>query len=153
MQDEEKIANAISDSVAPLLMPAIHLYTWRDRDVLIITVSHNFGPYHLKSAGVEKGTYMRLGSTNRLADSQTISEINRLRQNKHFDEQLNNDCPLDEIDMNLAKKLFQEKSKTFTERTAQTLGLIVQHHERKFPSNGAVLLFGKIIGTIYRMQL
>jgi len=143
LQDEEKIASAIFDSVSPLLMATIHLYTWRDRDVLIVTVSHSFGPYYLKSVGVEKGSYIRLGSTNRPADSDTITEISRLRQNKHFDEQLNNNCPTSEIDMGLAKTLFQAKSKNFTDRTTQTLGLIVQHHEKKFPSNGAVLLFGK----------
>lgn len=143
LQDEEKIANAISDSIAPLLIPTFHLYTYENRDVLIITVAHNFAPYYLKSVGVEKGTYIRLGSTNRQADAHTILEIQRLRENKNFDAQLNKNFPLNNIQFDLAKKLFQEASKKFTEKTAQSLGLVVSYQNKEFPSNGAVLLFGK----------
>ena len=32
VQDEERIANAIADSVSPLLVPYFQFYTWRNRD-------------------------------------------------------------------------------------------------------------------------
>lgn len=142
LQDEEKIANAVAESIAPQLFPTFHLYTWRGKDVLIIVVSHTYGPYHLKAAGVEKGTYMRLGSTNRLADAHTISEINRLKENRHFDEQLNSEFPLEQVNFTLAEELFESVSKKFTSSSAQSLGLIVTYQNSKFPSNAAVLLFG-----------
>src|ERR1700761_1287011 len=44
LQDEEKIANAVADSVAPLLIPTFHPYTWKNRDLLIVEVAHSFGP-------------------------------------------------------------------------------------------------------------
>lgn len=149
LKDEEKIANAISDCIAPLLVPTIQLYTYRKRDVLIVTIPHWFGPYHLKSEGIENGTFVRLGSTNRLADAHTIYEIQRLREQKYFDEQPCVKASLDDIDMTLAKKLFAKVKKKFTEKTAQSLGLYVPYHSKLFPSNGAILLFGKHHGTFF----
>jgi ATP-dependent DNA helicase RecG len=141
LHDEEKVANAISDSIAPLLIPTIYKYTYRGKDVLIINVAHSFEPYYLKSAGIEKGVYMRLGSTNRLADEHAIQEIIRLRAHKYFDEQINTRCPLNQIQFNLIQELFQNESKKFTDKTAQSLGLTVHHQGKDFPSNGSVLLF------------
>jgi predicted HTH transcriptional regulator len=66
LQEEERIANAIVDSVTPLLIPSLQFHTWRGRDLLLISVPHSFGPYYIKS----KGTYIRFGSTNRIADAQ-----------------------------------------------------------------------------------
>lgn len=141
LEEEERIANAIADSVSPLLIPSLQLHTWRDRDLLLISVPHGFGPYFIKSKGLEEGTYIRFGSTNRLADTTTILEIQRLKEHKYFDEQPNFDCAVNEINFDLAKELFANISKKLTDRTAKSLGLIVQYHAKELPSNGAVLLF------------
>lgn len=141
LEEEERIANAIADSVSPLLIPSLQLHTWRDRDLLLISVPHSFGPYYIKSKGIEQGTYVRFGSTNRLADAATIVEIQRLREHKYFDEQPNFDCALNEINFDLARELFAKISKKMTDRTAKSLGLIVRHHAKELPSNGAILLF------------
>lgn len=141
LEEEERIANAIADSVSPLLIPSLQLHTWRDRDLLLVSVPHGFGPYYIKSKGIEEGTYIRFGSTNRLADATTILEIQRLKEHKYFDEQPNFDCTVTEINFDLAKELFATISKKLTDRTAKSLGLIVQYHAKELPSNGAVLLF------------
>lgn len=141
LEEEERIANAIADSVSPLLIPSLQLHTWRDRDLLLVSVPHGFGPYYIKSKGIEEGTYVRFGSTNRLADATTILEIQRLKEHKYFDEQPNFDCAVNEINFDLAKDLFATISKKLTDRTAKSLGLIVQYHAKELPSNGAVLLF------------
>jgi predicted HTH transcriptional regulator len=143
LQDEEKISSAIADSIHPLLFPSIDLCTWRDKDVLIVKVAHSYGPYYLKAKGVEGGTYMRLGSTNRLADQEAIQEIQKLRHNKPFDEQANVRCPIDQVQFGAAKELFAQRSKKFNESTASSLGLIVEEANKVFPSNAAVILFGK----------
>lgn len=57
LEEEERIANAIADSVSPFLIPSLQLHTWRDRDLLLISVPHSFGPYYIKSKGVEPTTY------------------------------------------------------------------------------------------------
>ena len=141
LEEEEHLAHAIADSVSPLLIPSLQLHTWRGRDLLLVSVSHGFGPYYIKSKGIEEGTYIRFGSTNRLADAATILEIQRLKEHKYFDEQPNFECTLNEINFDLAKKLFTKISKKLTDRTAKSLGLIVQYHAKEMASNGAVLLF------------
>jgi predicted HTH transcriptional regulator len=141
LEEEERIASAIADSIIPLLIPSLQLCTWRGRDLLLISVPHSFGPYYIKSKGMEEGTYIRFGSTNRLADAAIISEIKRLKEHKYFDEQPNFDCPIKEINFDLAKDLFADISKKFTDHTARSLGLVVQYHAKDHPSNGAVLLF------------
>lgn len=141
LEEEERIANAIADSVSPLLIPSLQLHTWRGKDLLLVSVPHGFGPYFIKSRGIDEGTYIRFGSTNRLADAATILEIQRLREHKYFDEQPNFDCKVQDINFDLAKELFADISKKLTDRTAKSLGLIVQYHAKEVPSNGAVLLF------------
>ena len=51
LEEEERIANAIADSVSPLLIPSLQFHTWRDRDLLLISVPHSFGPYLYQSKG------------------------------------------------------------------------------------------------------
>ena len=143
LKDEERLANAISDSIAPQILPQIQFHTWRDRDVMIISVSHSLGPYYLKLKGENQGVYVRFGSTNRLADPQTIAELKRLREHRSFDELPRHDCSLKEIDFQLAKKLFAEVSRKFTDHIAKAVGLIAPHHDKEFPTNGAILLFAK----------
>lgn len=68
IEEELRLANAIADSIEPLFNPDIHVLSWRNKEFLVILVPHSIGPYYAKSKGLKKGTYIRLGSTNRLAD-------------------------------------------------------------------------------------
>src|SRR3990167_7175863 len=86
LQDEERIASAVADSVSPTLLPNLQFISWRDKDVLIVTVSHTPGPFCLKDKGEEGGVYVRLGSTNRIADAAMIAEIKRLKEHTSFDQ-------------------------------------------------------------------
>ena len=144
LEEEEKIANAVADSIEPLLTPSIHLSTWRGRDLLIIHVPHSAGPFYLKSKGEANGTFIRLGSTNRLADKVTIENIKRLRLHLYYDEILCTEAKEDDLDLALAKSIFSEKSKKFSTQTAKSLHLLIKHQETFYPSLGGILLFGKI---------
>ena len=86
LQDEERIANAVADSVSPSILPNLQFLSWRGRDVLIVTVPHSFGPFYLKAKGESDGVYVRLGSTNRVADAALIAEIKRLKEHTSFDQ-------------------------------------------------------------------
>ena len=143
MTEELKVANAISNSIEPLLIPTLELITYRNKDVLIIQVPHCYGPFYLKSIGKEEGTYVRIGSTNRIADAETILEIESLREKKYFDELPNVSCSIDDIDLTEAKGIFAKHKKKFTEKTAQSLGLVVSYQGTLFPSNAGLLLFGR----------
>src|SRR5271165_6400033 len=51
LQDERRLANAIADTIAPLIMTDIHIVSWRDKELILINVPHAMGPFHLKSVG------------------------------------------------------------------------------------------------------
>src|ERR1700730_14318986 len=127
LQEEEKIANAIADSVSPLLIPTLQFCSFRDRDILIITVPYSPSLYHLKTKGEIAGTFIRLGSTNRLADAHIIAEIRRLKEHTSFDQLPDCKYSLADFDFDLAKKLFAHAGKTFTEAKAKSLELLIEH--------------------------
>jgi ATP-dependent DNA helicase RecG len=141
--EEERIANIVADSITPLITPTFQFHTWRNRDLLIITIHHAIGPYYLKAGGLERGVYVRLGSTNRMADQATVADIQRMTVHQSFDQLPNLKTETDDIDFELAKKLFAKVSKKFTTNVATSLELLVKYQGTYYPSNAAILLFGK----------
>ncbi len=143
LKEEERIASVIADSIAPLMTPNFQFHTWRNRDVLIISVTYVPVPYYLKSKGIEHGVYIRLGSTNRMADRATIAEIQRLAIHQSFDELPNLQSRQSDLNFSLAKELFLQVTKRFDLNIAKSLHLLVPHQSHDYPSNGALLLFGQ----------
>ena len=143
LQDEEKIASAVADAVSPTLLPNLQFISWRGRDVLIVTVPHNPGPFFLKNKGEDHGVYVRLGSTNRIADPTLIAEIKRFKAHTSFDHLPELKATPDDLDLDLALKLFTAVDKPFTKSTAKSLELIVDHRGIPYPTKGALMLFGK----------
>jgi len=143
LQEEEKIASAIADSISPLLIPNLQFCSFRDRDILIITVPYSPNLYHLKLKGEIAGTFIRLGSTNRLADAHIIAEIRRLKEHTSFDQLPDCKYSLNDFDFELARKFFANAGKTFTETKAKALELLTSSQSETYPSKGGLLLFGK----------
>jgi ATP-dependent DNA helicase RecG len=143
LQDEERIASAVADSVSPTLLPNLQFISWRDKDVLIVTVPHSPGPFYLKDKGEHGGVYVRLGSTNRIADAALIAEIKRVKEHTSFDQLPELKATPDDLDMDLARRLFAAVDKPFTKSTAHSLELIVDYRGSLRPTKGALMLFGK----------
>ena len=75
-QTMDGIANAISDSCEPQIVPEIEPYTIEGKTVIVVTVSPEpQRPYYLKSKNKEKGIYIRVGGTTRLAHPVKIKEL------------------------------------------------------------------------------
>ena len=74
---EERLANAISDSIRPALMPEIEIISNNGKPLLMVRVPHWRGPFYLKTDGPENGVYIRLGSTNRQAGPEILAELHR----------------------------------------------------------------------------
>ncbi len=143
LTDEARVANAIADSVEPLLTPNLQLVTWRGHDLLLVTVMHSIGPYYLKAKGEKQSTYVRFGSTNRVADALTLKSIHRLRDHITYDEMPCNAAQEGDLDMTSAEEMFAEHSKPLNKARAIALGLYKRNHSKVIPTNGGILLFGK----------
>lgn len=75
-QTMDSITNAISDTCEPQIIPEIEPYTVEGKTVIVVTVTPEpRRPYYLKSKGKEKGTYIRVGATTRLAFPEKIKEL------------------------------------------------------------------------------
>ena len=140
---EERLANLISDNILPRLIPDIEVLPWRRTHVLAIQVHpSSVRPHYLKSTGLEGGTYVRVGSTNRRADSELIDELRRFSRGETFDEQAMPDCDSEAIDFRAASESFASVRK-LKRADLDTLRLTTKHQGRKVPTVGGMLLFGK----------
>ena len=75
-QTMDSIANAISDSCEPQIIPEIEPSTIEGKTVIVVTIHPEpQRPYYLKSQGKERGTYIRVGGTTRPAHPVKIKEL------------------------------------------------------------------------------
>lgn len=72
----DSIANAVSDSCEPQIVPDIEPQTIDGKNIIVVTVEAGKNrPYYLKSKGKENGTYIRVAGTSRLAFPEKITEL------------------------------------------------------------------------------
>lgn len=141
---EERIANLVSDSIAPRVLPDIEILPWRRTQVIAIQVHpSSTRPHFLKREGAEKGTYIRIGSTNRRADAEMVHELRRTARGESFDEQPMPHLDSEALDFRAASESFAEFRK-LSKRDLETLRAITDYQGRKVPTVGGVLLFGRV---------
>jgi ATP-dependent DNA helicase RecG len=139
---EEKLANAIADSIYPPLMPEIETTSLEGKALIVIRVVHWRGPFYLKAQGPEEGVYVRLGSTNRVAGPELIAELKRSISNISFDQL---PCPgvdASGLDMDRIKQAFANVDRKINQKKLETLGILVPYANKLVCSNGGLILFG-----------
>ncbi len=140
---EESLANFISDTVEPHIVPNIEIVAWRNTHIIVVDIYPGPArPYYIKSKGVESSTYYRVGSTNRLADREIISMLKRTLSSRSYDEEVYYELNSEAIDFRLASEFFKPY-RALTEKDYYSLGILVKEHSTTYPSIGGLLLFGK----------
>ena len=85
----DAIANAVSDSCEPAIIPDITLQTVDGKTVIVAEISEGRQrPYYIKALGRESGIYVRVAGTTRLADEYMIKELMFEGSNRYFDQAL-----------------------------------------------------------------
>ena len=108
---EEKISNIIFDRCYPAILPEIKFISEENKHLIQVTVFRgSTPPYYLKEKGKLQGTFIRVGSTNRLADEAIISELERRRRNISFDSEVIPDKPVNDLNIDGFKAIFKEKT-------------------------------------------
>lgn len=139
---EERLANRISDSILPRILPEIEILPFRSTHVMAIRVHPSSArPHFLANAGLESGTFVRVGSTNRRADQALIQEMKRFSRGETFDERPMPDLDSEAVDFRVASELFAPIRK-LRRRDLETLRLLTTHQGRTVPSVAGVLLAG-----------
>ena len=139
---EERIASLITDSIAPRLLPDLEILAWRKTHVVAVQVHPSPArPHHLVRTGVEAGTYVRVGSTNRRADESLIAEMQRFARGESFDERAMPGLDSEAIDFRVASESFSAV-RQLRKKDMETLHLVTDHQGRRVPTVGGMLLFG-----------
>ena len=142
MAFEERVANLIADSISPQVLPDIEILRYSDRHVLAVRVYPSSSRPHYLGADPETGVYVRIGSTNRIADEQLVEEMRRYANREAFDERPMPELDSEAIDFRAASESFAE-FRRLTQRDLDILRLCATHQGRRVPTVGGVLLFGR----------
>lgn len=138
---EEKLANVISDSITPKIVPEIDVIPYRNTYLLAVKIHpSSTRPHYLKKLGIENGTYIRVGSTNRTADKIIISELKRVTLDESFDEQPFPKLNSEDIDFIVASELFKNLH-NLNKTDLETLNIVTNYQGQKVPTIGGVILF------------
>ncbi len=143
LEEEERLTNTITDSITPLIIPDIDIISYKNKQLILLHVPHSAGPYYIKSNGLEKGVYLRFGSTNRLADEEALRSLKDYARNISFDEKPFVEGTPKDLDWETIQKIFKSVQRTITPQNAKKLSLVVRHNNKDHPSNGGIILFGK----------
>ncbi len=139
---EERLANLISDRIAPRIVPEIEILPWRRTQILAVQVYPSPGrPHYMARKGRDGGTYVRVGSTNRLANAELIQELGRFARGEAFDEQPMPGLDSEALDFRAASESFAAVRK-LARRDLEALRLVTRHQGRKVPTVGGMILFG-----------
>ena len=77
LREEERLSSMISDGIEPQLLPEIYAVSHGEQELLVVEVAHHPAPFNLRAEGPERGVFVRLGSTSRRAEPETLAEFRR----------------------------------------------------------------------------
>jgi predicted HTH transcriptional regulator len=131
----------VYDRCYPAILPEISFLSVEDKHIIHIRIYRgSTPPYYLKSEGKLKGTYIRVGSNNRLADESIIADLERNRRNVSFDCEIVLDKTIEELDIERFRHLYKAKTgDTLDIQVLRKLELVKKEQEREYPTNALVL--------------
>ncbi len=141
MAIEEKVSSIIYDRCYPAILPEITFLTDEDKHLIKVSVYRgSTPPYYLKDKGKLHGTYIRVGSTNRLADETIIAELERRRRNVSFDSEVIVDKPAEQLNLDNFAAIFKEKTgEMINAQVLKKLELTKELNGVVYPTNALVL--------------
>jgi len=139
---ENQISNIIFERCYPAILPNITFVSEDDKSLLKITVyPGNTPPYFLREKGKLHGTYVRIGSSNRLADETILAGLERKRRNISYDSEIVMEKTVNELNIEPFKVFFNEKTdEILNYQTLKKLELFKTEQNVDYPTNALVLL-------------
>ena len=134
-QIEEQISNMIYDRCYPTILPEVSFLSVEEKHLIRICIYRgSMPPYYLKEKGKLKGTYIRVGSTNKLADESIIASLERKRRNISFDSEIIMDKPASSLIIDGFKELYKEKTEEeINLQVLRKLELIKLEQDKEYP--------------------
>ena len=83
---QDAVTDMISDTCTPQLFPSFSWQTVNEKSLFVVEIPASTQcPYYIKSEGLEKGVYVRVGATTRQASAEKVRELQLRGQNKTYD--------------------------------------------------------------------
>lgn len=140
---QDRVASIIYDLCYPNILPEFYTINVDGKLLFIIEVYRgNLLPYYLKKEGRNHGTYVRIGSSNRKADVETVIDLERQRINRSFDEEICFDTSFDSLDLTPLQKRFEARGKILDIEKLKSLKLVQEEHGHLYPSQALLILLG-----------
>lgn len=148
-QIEEQISNMVYDRCYPTILPEISFLSVDNKHLIRVRIYRgSTPPYYLKSEGKLHGTYIRVGSNNRVADENIIADLERKRRNISYDSEPVFEKTADELDYGSFKKLYEEKvGEPLDIQVLRKLELIKEEQGVEYPTKALVLLSDDRLST------
>ncbi|MBN1931787.1 MAG: putative DNA binding domain-containing protein [Desulfobacterales bacterium] len=139
---EEQVANHIFDRCTPTIIPEIYIQNVEGNPLLVVEIFSGFQkPYFLKNKGKRKGTYVRIGSVNRLASEETLVSLERDKRKISYDEVVVYEFTAEQLNLKRFIADYTARSgKPLSEEKLQNMGLFVPERGTLFPTHAAILL-------------
>ena len=152
----DAIANAVSDSCEPAIIPDITLQTVDGKTIIVVEISGGRQrPYYVKALGKDGGVYVRVAGTTRLADEYMIKGLMFEGSNRYFDQTL---CPglnVTDEDIDALCKSMKEQAiknahneeqkasvKEVGRQQLRSWGVLIERDGKDYPSNAYAILTG-----------
>ena len=139
---QEQLSNSISNRIKPQLIPDITITCINGKSVISIRIEYSPGPYYLSDKGEEKGVYLRVGNSNRLAGPEVIEEIKRSNNYSSFDKAPCNGVTETELDKRLIQSVYAERGSVIDTSKLMSIGILTKKGRCQVATNGGVILFG-----------
>ena len=155
----DSIANAISDSCEPAIIPDITLQTVENKQLIVVEIAASTQrPYYIKALGRENGVYIRVLGTTRHADETRLKELMFEGANKSYDQAICLGFEITDKDIvDLCDSLYETAvNNCYSEETKQEIkkptmnnllswGIIAEKDGKTYPTNSFALLTGNEI--------
>ena len=155
----DSIANAISDSCEPAIIPDIILQTVENKKLIVVEIAASTQrPYYIKALGRENGVYIRVSGTTRHADETRLKELMFEGANKSYDQAICLGFEITDKDIvDLCDSLYETAvNNCYSEETKQEIkkptrnnllswGIIAEKDGKTYPTNSFALLTGNEI--------
>ena len=152
----DAIANAVSDSCEPAIIPDISLQTIDGKTVIVAEISEGRQrPYYIKALGREGGTYVRVAGTTRLADEYMVRELMFEGGNRYFDQALCSGLTITDEEIDALCKSMKEQAvknahtegqkasiKDVGRQQLRSWGILIERDGKDYPSNAYAILTG-----------
>lgn len=155
----DSIANAISDSCEPAIIPDITLQTVKNKKLIVVEIAASTQrPYYIKALGRENGVYIRVSGTTRHADETRLKELMFEGANKSYDQAICLGFEITDKDIiDLCDSLYEtavnncyseeakQEIKKPTRNNLLSWGIIAEKDGKVYPTNSFALLTGNEI--------